>query len=422
MDNKLKVHIPVCEVPYDLYNLNEYEESIRTNGVVVLKNTFSEEHLDELSAEFDQNWEEVKKRIDHESCPKSPGIYLDSGVPKTYLNQSVWTLEDGSFVLDLARGRHDFTFGMDKGVFAEPRFFNNPLISALVWRLLKCDWTHYNGALPSYSSVADDSAQVAGSDHGPGHRDTYSLFGCEEQDQGLPPFYLTLIVPLQEVTEDLGPTEFVLGSHKTAWETALKDGKDGLKHVLATSKRGDCVLFDGRMIHRGTPCRSAQPRRAVYTVFHKKWYSDYVDNQFPQCSNKHGAPRDAVLPSGFQVPLDITHPSGGEPAWRFSVSVPIAKGDIIWIAGQGDSLVFDSRELIELYLEKLSDLEIRDASKVTYQTQEGKIVLRKDFSTLMPEESNDTLANITVDEKGNWIATKDIKKDSNIFISTRKLG
>ena len=103
--------------------------------MVVLKNTFSEDHLDELSAEFDKNWEEVKKRcifmcfslpkfffrIDHESCPKSPGIYLDSGVPKTYLNQSVWTLEDGSFVLDLARGRHDFTFGLDKGVFAEPK-------------------------------------------------------------------------------------------------------------------------------------------------------------------------------------------------------------------------------------------------------------------------------------------------------------
>ena len=263
---------------------------------------------------------------------------------------------------------------------------------------------------------------MAGSEHGPWHRDTYSLFGCEEQDQGLPPFYLTLIVPLQEVTEDLGPTEFVLGSHKTAWETALQDGKAGLEHVLATSKRGDCVLFDGQMIHRGTPCQSAQPRRAVYTVFHKKWYSDYVDNLFPKCSNKHGAPRDAVLPSGFQVPLDITHPSGVEAVWRFSVSVPIAKGDIIWIAGQGDSLVFDSRELLELYMEKLSDLEIRDARKVTYQTQEGKIVLRKDFSTLMPEESNDTLANITVDEKGNWIATTDIKKDSSIFISTRKLG
>ena len=82
----------------------------------------------------------------------------------------------------------------------------------------------------------------------------------------------------------------------------------------------------------------------------------YFDNQFPKCSNKHGAPRDAVLPSGFRVPLDITHPSGVEAVWRFSVSVPIAKDDIIWIAGQGDSLVFDSRELLELYLEKLSDL------------------------------------------------------------------
>ena len=140
-----------------------------------------------------------------------------------------------------------------------------------MWRLLKCDWTHYNGALPSYSSRTDDSQELAGSEFGPWHRDTYSLFGCEKQDQDLPPFYLTLIVPLQEVTEDLGPTDFVLGSHSSLWAKTLQEGKEGLEHVLATSKRGDCVLFDGRMIHRGTPCRSALPRRAVYTVFHKKW-------------------------------------------------------------------------------------------------------------------------------------------------------
>ena len=150
-------------------------------------------------------------------------------------------------------------------------FFNNPLISALAWRLLKCDWTHYNGALPSYSSLTYDLKKITGSEFGPWHRDTYSLFGSEKKDQDLLPCYLTLIVPLQEVTKDLGPTEFVVGSHSSLWAKALQEGKEGLEHVLATSKRGDCVLFDGRMIHRGTPCRSALPRRAVYTVFHKKW-------------------------------------------------------------------------------------------------------------------------------------------------------
>ena len=55
------------------------------------------------------------------SLKKRPGIYLNSGRPKTYSNQPLWTLEDGSPVLDLAKGRLDFIYGMDKGGFADDR-------------------------------------------------------------------------------------------------------------------------------------------------------------------------------------------------------------------------------------------------------------------------------------------------------------
>ena len=294
------------------------------------------------------------------------------------------------------------------------RFFNHPLVSALVWRLLKRDWSHYNGALPSYSSSTEGSSEF-----GPWHRDTYSLFGCEEMDHSLPPFYLTMIVPLQEVTEDMGPTEFVVGSHREGWVTALQTG--GLEHVLATSKRGDCLLFDGRMIHRGTPCKSSSPRRAVYTVFHKKWYSDYIDGQYPEPANKHGLPRDAVLPSGFQVPLDISHPTQQAPAWSFSISAPVCRGDIVWKAGLGDSLVFENEELLAHYKETLSSLEAQEVGKMTYKTQEGKYVLRKDWSSLLPEVTDGCIANISVDENGDWIATKNIDKNSNIFLDSKSI-
>ena len=186
--------------------------------------------------------------------------------------------------------------------------------------------------------------------------------------------------------------------------------------MIATSKRGDCVLFDGKMIHRGTPCRSALPRQAVYTVFHKKWYTDYVDNQFSKAANAHGAPRDAVIPSGFQVPLDITHPTGQDPVWRFSVTVHVSKVDVIWRAGEGDSVVLHSRELFELYQIKLNNLHRKEIGNKSYQTQEGKVVLRKNWSSLMPEDSDDTLTNVAINEEGNWVATQDIAKDSHIVL------
>jgi len=415
MESWIQVHVPVSKPPFDVSLLTEYEESLRSRGLAILKNVFTEEHLDELAEQFDKNWEEVNTRISDKNCEKSPGIYLDSAVPKTYSNQPVWFMEDGSVVLDLAKGRLDFTYGMDKGVFAEPKFFNHPLISALVWRLLKCDWSHYCGALPSFASQSEGCDKTE-SDYGPWHRDTYSLFGSEEQDQSLPPFYLTLIVPLQGVTGDLGPTEFVLGSHRSTWSEAFQGGKLGLEHVLATSERGDCVLFDGRMIHRGTPCRSSQPRRALYVVFHKKWYSDYVDSQFAARANTHGIPRHPLLPSGFQVPLNIHHPTREDPVWIFSVSVPVTQGEVIWRVGQGDSLVFDCKEMFEEYKEKLSDIEAREAEEKSCKIQGEKIVLRRDLSSLVPEESNKILANVAMDENGNWIATKDISNDSNIIL------
>merc|ERR1712142_211707 len=229
-----------------------------------------------------------------------------------------------------------------------------------------------------------------------------------------------MIVPLQQVTRDMGPTEFVLGSHKAAWATALKDNDEGLEHLLATSDRGDCVLFDGRMIHRGTPCQSSSPRRAVYTVFHKKWYSDYIDSQYQDQTNKHGVPRDAVLPSGFQVPLDIAHPTGEYPYWSLSVSAPVSRGDKIWIAGQGDSLVFDTEELLMDYKKTLSSYEAEQVDKMSYKTEEGKTVLRQDWSALFREEADEIVANISIDEKGNWIATKDIDKNSKLYLSTKR--
>ena len=58
-----QVHLPLAKTPFDVSLLNDYEEAVRKNGVVVLKNVFSKEHLDELTHEFDKNWQEVEKRL-----------------------------------------------------------------------------------------------------------------------------------------------------------------------------------------------------------------------------------------------------------------------------------------------------------------------------------------------------------------------
>jgi ectoine hydroxylase-related dioxygenase (phytanoyl-CoA dioxygenase family) len=68
-----------------------------------------------------------------------------------------------------------------------------------------------------------------------------------------------VFLALQDVTEDMGPTAFLLKTHT---EKAIKDFEsvdpekknDQLRKAdcrLATLKRGDAVLFDARVLHAG---------------------------------------------------------------------------------------------------------------------------------------------------------------------------
>ncbi len=82
------------------------------------------------------------------------------------------------------------------------------------------------------------------------HTDVDPLF----EDETHPPFYFTLITALDDVTEEMGPTEF----------------EDNSKALL---KRNESILFDGLVVHRGGAALIDRPP-LVYQVFHKRWYCD----------------------------------------------------------------------------------------------------------------------------------------------------
>ena len=85
----------------------------------------------------------------------------------------------------------------------------------------------------------------------------------------LEPFYYTCLIPLNDITEENGRTEFIVGSHRLTYEEA-KD-KDWVKHDV---KAGSLVVFDGRMFHRACAHPSNHPRQMIYLVFHRDWYVD----------------------------------------------------------------------------------------------------------------------------------------------------
>ena len=50
---------------------------------------------------------------------------------------------------------------------------------------------------------------------------------------------------------------------------------------------GDILLFDGRVVHRGTPCSNERSRAAAYLVYHKKWHTDNWKATPPQRKKIH---------------------------------------------------------------------------------------------------------------------------------------
>lgn len=173
-----------------------------------------------------------------------------SHFPNLYSDELVESLSDAwnTSIQRLAKGRYDFCFDYEDA-FRRADFLCPERVMDVVERELGTDYQTYAGALTS----------EPGSEDGEWHTDAYTLFD-QETDATLPPFYLTLLIALDDVGEEDGPTEMEVGGEKR----------------LALMKAGDAVLFDGRVRHRGLANRSGKERRMLYVVFCKPWYNDYV--------------------------------------------------------------------------------------------------------------------------------------------------
>ena len=133
------------------------------------------------------------------------------------------------------------------------------------------------------------------------HRDASPLFAGVSGGE-LPPHAVTLLAPLHDLTSDDGPTELCVGSHHTyglgfvhfgylatdnatlrRWGVAqlTAPGSDGgaceaggLRVHRPLLRRGDALLFDYRLRHRGGANRSPRHRALLYVTFARPWYVD----------------------------------------------------------------------------------------------------------------------------------------------------
>ncbi|GKY92988.1 hypothetical protein MPSEU_000267400 [Mayamaea pseudoterrestris] len=99
-------------------------------------------------------------------------------------------------------------------------------------------------------------------------------------EEAAPTHALCVFVPLIDLNRSVGYTEFWAGSHKYSklldkkGEQALPGGTDGIL------TKGDCLLYDYRTIHRGTPNASDVTRPVCYFLYSRKGMEGVEDQNF----------------------------------------------------------------------------------------------------------------------------------------------
>lgn len=148
------------------------------------------------------------------------------------------------------------------GPVADPAFFAPPSVMAVLKTLMGEDLVV--GQMGVVITHAGAGAQEI-------HRDSNFLFGGQPQEIDLPPFAVTMLVPLLDVTDETGPTEFWPGSHKVIDEATATAGPP-----MRLPQGAGCVtLHDARLFHRGGAKASGPVRPAVYFGFHRPWYQEH---------------------------------------------------------------------------------------------------------------------------------------------------
>lgn len=103
------------------------------------------------------------------------------------------------------------------------------------------------------------------------HRDTSPLFHWPDECKQIPDYYFTSFLALDDCGDGNGATEFVVGSHRMSLQEA-----ESAPIARGYARRGDVVIMNGKLIHRGTPNLSPHARDVMYTIWCAPWFDEEV--------------------------------------------------------------------------------------------------------------------------------------------------
>jgi len=148
--------------------------------------------------------------------------------------------------------------------------YANPFFFPIVNRLLGGNCIL--GSFGSVVSLPGSEMQQIHFDHPNLFRD-YELAGIMAR---IPAFAITVVIPLVAITDETGPTRMWPGSHLLPRGLKQKLINEGATYD-PLCERGDCILFDYRLLHAGMPNKSSQVRPILYSIYYRPWFRDAVN-------------------------------------------------------------------------------------------------------------------------------------------------
>lgn len=217
-------------------------------------------------------------------------------------------------VRDVA-GRYAATLPFE-GPFLEPGFYANPALLELMGSLLGSSFR-----IGSLEAVIARPGAYGQHLHVDGTLKLDRVAGGRKRHyrgdlSRLPPFAVTLSVPLCDVDESNGPTAVHLGSHRAALLPRPPGDAEVRRRFPAAPLAGPfgrSFLFDYRVFHGGTPNMSREPRPLLVLVFVRSWYRDHnLDDVRPRLLI---SPRDLARVPERRRPLFHLAPAARRALW-----------------------------------------------------------------------------------------------------------
>lgn len=171
------------------------------------------------------------------------------------------------------------------GPFLDKAFYADPKVLAMVGALLGPDF-----CISSLETVISEPGAGRQHQHVDGPLRFDRLVGGRKVPYrgdlaDLPPFAVSLCVPLCDVDAENGPTAIWTGSHREALRPRPPGEREVARDfpcVPMAGPFGGAFLFDFRVFHGGMPNLSREPRPLLIVVFTRSWYRDPNQNEvFP---------------------------------------------------------------------------------------------------------------------------------------------